>query len=124
MSVIYFALGAFMGISMVLWPEEAGYYTTVHVHFNLLGFMSMMIYGVGYHILPKFSGRQIYSPLLVRVQFWVANAGMFGMAAAWSFIMRDSYLPLFNPLLVISAFLSLAAVILFSVNILKTIKPA
>jgi len=28
----------------------------VHVHLGLLGWMSMMIYGVGYHVLPRFTG--------------------------------------------------------------------
>jgi cbb3-type cytochrome oxidase subunit 1 len=124
MSVIYFVLGAFFGVSMILWPGEAGYYISVHVHLNLLGFMSMMIYGVGFHILPKFSGRHVYSPQLVRIQFWLANAGLLGMAAGWSFVMRDTLLPLFNPILIISSFMSVVAVVLFSVNILRTIRPA
>jgi hypothetical protein len=47
---------------------------------------------VGYHILPKFSGRHIYSPSLMKIQFWFANAGLIGMAISWSFIMRDSLL--------------------------------
>lgn len=124
MSVIYFALGALFGITMFLWPSEAGYYIPVHAHLNLLGFMSMMIYGVGYHILPRFSGNPIYSPLLMRIQFWFANAGLLGMTISWPFVIRDTIPFLFNPALVISAFCSLIAVVLFAVNILKTIKPA
>ncbi len=124
MSVIYFVLGALFGVAMFLWPEEAGYYVSVHVHLNLLGFMSMMIYGVGYHILPRFSGRTTYSPLFVRIQFWLANVGLLGMAIGWSFVIRDSLTFLFNPVLMISAFCSLIAIVLFAVNVLKTIKPA
>jgi cbb3-type cytochrome oxidase subunit 1 len=124
MSVVYFVLGALFGVSMIVWPEESGYYISTHVHLNLLGFMSMMIYGVGYHILPRFSGKHIFSPSLVRLQFWFANAGLVGMTMSWAFIVRESFIPFFQPLLVVSAVLSFIAVFMFAVNILKTIKPA
>lgn len=124
MGVIYFVLGAMLGTTMLLRPDESGYFLFAHVHLNLLGFMSMMIYGVGYHILPRFSGRTIYSPLLVRIQFWAANAGLAGMAISWPLIAGDKFTFFFSQLLVVSAFCSLTAVILFAVNMLKTIKPA
>ena len=122
MSVFYFVTGALIGVAMLIWPNEAGYYISVHAHLNLLGFMSMMIYGVGYHILPKFSGRNIYSPLIVNLQFWFANAGLIGIALSWPLVIRglDASLP--NNILIVSAFLSMASVILFAFNMLKTIK--
>lgn len=121
MSVIYFIVGALIGFGMLLWPSESGYYIPVHVHLNLLGFMSMMIYGVGYHILPKFSGQLIYSPVILKVQFWISNAGLIGMAFSWPFTMRgDESFAGF--ILIASAFLSLVAIVLFAINILKTIK--
>jgi len=120
MSVIYFIAGAFLGILMVLLPGETNYLTSSHVHLNLLGFMSMMIYGVGYHILPKFSGRNIYSPTIMHVQFWTGNAGLIGMVAAWLFFAGSA--SNFKPILAISSFLSVVAVLLFAFNILKTVK--
>ena len=121
MSVVYFAAGAMIGIGMLLWPEDAGYYLPVHVHMNLLGFMSMMIYGVGYHILPKFSGKHLYSNRIMNIQFWAANAGLLGMSAGWPLVAASDY-PAYETLLTASAFLSLGAVVLFAFNILKTIK--
>jgi heme/copper-type cytochrome/quinol oxidase subunit 1 len=106
---------------MILWPGEAGYFVPVHGHLNLLGFMSMMIYGVGYHILPKFSGRHIYSPQIMKIQFWLANAGLLGMAVSWPFTaggdssLSESVLLLFSLMTVIST-------VLFAFNILKTVK--
>jgi len=122
MSVFYFVAGAMIGVAMLLWPDEAGYYISVHAHLNLLGFMSMMIYGVGYHILPKFSGRNIYSPMIVNLQFWFANAGLIGISISWPLVMRglDASFP--DSILIISALLSLASVLLFAFNILKTVK--
>jgi cbb3-type cytochrome oxidase subunit 1 len=114
MSVIYFVLGVVIGIAMILWPDGAIDYIPVHVHLNLLGFMSMMIYGVGYHILPKFSGRNIHSTAIMNIQFWISNAGLIGMAVSWPFMLRD--------VLIVSSFLSVAAVVMFTYNILRTIK--
>jgi len=121
MSVIYFVVGVIIGFGMLLWPSESGYYIPVHVHVNLLGFMSMMIYGVGYHILPKFSGRHIYSPRIMKFQFWLANAGLIGMAVSWPFTLGGELSQSGNALL-FSSLLSLIAIVLFAFNILKTIK--
>jgi nitric oxide reductase large subunit len=121
MSVIYFIVGVLIGFGMLLWPSEAGYYIPVHVHLNLLGFMSMMIYGVGYHILPKFSGRPIFSQKIMKVQFWLANIGLVIMSVSWPFVIREeSFFP--ETTLILSALLSMVAVFLFAINILKTIK--
>lgn len=123
MSIIYFVAGAIMGVYMLLAPHVSGYYITTHAHLNLLGFMSMMIYGVGYHILPRFSGRNIYSPKIMRAQFWIANAGIIGMTISWPLVHRSIEFSLSNVVLIVSAFLSLFAVILFAFNILKTVQP-
>jgi len=122
MSIIYFTAGAFIGLAMILSPGEAGYYVSSHAHLNLLGFMSMMIYGVGYHILPRFSGRNIYSPKIMHMQFWLANAGLIGMAVCWPFVSGEDVSHLSELALMISALLSLGSVVLFAFNMLKTIK--
>jgi len=121
LSVIYFVAGVAVGLGMLLWPGESGYYIPVHVHLNLLGFMSMMIYGVGYHILPKFSGRHIYSPKIMKVQFWLANAGLIGMAVSWPFHISADF-SISETVLILSSMLSLFAILLFAFNILKTVK--
>lgn len=121
MSVIYFVAGVSIGLGMLLWPSESGYYIPVHVHLNLLGFMSMMIYGVGYHILPKFSGRHIYSPQIMKVQFWLSNAGLIGMAASWPLHIRGD-IPMAETVLILSSAVLLVSIFLFTVNILKTVK--
>lgn len=122
MSVVYFVLGVVFGVVMLLQAGETGYYLPVHVHLNLLGFMPMMIYGVGYHILPRFSGRNIYSPLLMRIQFWLGNAGLIGMAISWPFVRGATNVSLFDAVLIASAFFSLISIVFFAINILKTIK--
>ena len=79
-SLVYFFLAAVLGIWM--WgTDAAGWVRFAHVHFNLLGFMSMMIYGVGYFILPRFNGRTLRWPSWVPAHFYAANLGLIGMVA-------------------------------------------
>jgi len=79
-SLAYFFLAAVLGIWMG-GTDTAGWVRFAHVHFNLLGFMSMMIYGVGYFILPRFNGRALRWPSWVPVHFFLANIGLIGMVA-------------------------------------------
>ncbi|MEN8262208.1 MAG: cbb3-type cytochrome c oxidase subunit I [Nitrospirota bacterium] len=123
MSVIYFVVGALVGFGMLLWPAESGSFIELHVHLNLLGFMSMMIYGVGYHILPRFSGQHIYSPKIMTIQFWFANAGLIGMGISWPFVAGGDG-GSWETVLIAAALLSLVSVILFAFNMMKTIKTA
>ncbi len=82
-SLIYFGIGTILGLLMVLVPDARFTLTRIHVHLLLLGFMAMMIYGVGYHILPRFMGRPVYSHRLGNIQAWVANVTLVGLSTSW-----------------------------------------
>lgn len=84
-SFLYLILGAGLGLIMAVYPQSVNYLLLAHVHFLLLGFIAMMIYSVGYHVLPRFSGFKLYSELLVTVQFYLTNTGLIGMALTWIF---------------------------------------
>ena len=79
-SLVYFFLAAVLGIWMG-GTDAAGWVRFAHVHFNLLGFMTMMIFGVGYFILPRFNGRTLRWPSWVPAHFYLANIGLIGMVA-------------------------------------------
>ena len=82
-SLIYLGIGAIMGVWMVLSPDIRFTLSRVHAHILLLGFMAMMIYGVGYHILPRFMGRPVYSHRLGNIQVWLANITLIGLSVSW-----------------------------------------
>jgi cbb3-type cytochrome oxidase subunit 1 len=82
-SLIYFGIGVMMGLSMVFSPDIRFTLARVHTHILLLGFMAMMIYGVGYHILPRFMGRPVYSHRLGNIQVWFANITLIGLSLSW-----------------------------------------
>jgi len=81
-SLVYLALGGLLGLSMAVVPDAPGYLHFSHVHLLLGGFMAMMVFGVGYFILPRFAGAALRWPRLVGVHFWLANLSLVAMAVA------------------------------------------
>ncbi len=122
MSIFYFVVAAVLGIVM-LYSGRAMPLKFVHSHLNLLGWVSMMIYGVGYHILPRFMGRPLYSRAIGDVQFWTANVGLIMMLL---FYTLDRYSPSsgYVTLSVAGGVLELVSIVLFFYNMLKTLLPA
>lgn len=118
-ALIYFMLAILLGLHMsVTGPVYP--WMPIHVHFNLLGWMSMMIYGVGYHILPRFSGVPLWSDKLSYWQLWLANIGLVGMAVGW--VVRSSS---GSPMLLLAfSLVEGISIVFFALNMFKTIKAA
>ncbi len=55
----------------------------MHAHTNLLGWVSMMIFAVAYHVLPRFSGRPLYSNRLADMHLILSNIGLIGLIITW-----------------------------------------
>ena len=92
-SLLSLAAGVILGVLMALQvlpdAERPTFITSAHAHINLLGAVMMLIFGVGYHILPRFSGRPLHNEGLSTVQLWINIIGLVGMfvsllAAAYS----------------------------------------
>ncbi len=81
-SLFWLGAGVLLGVWMAL-ASDAIIYRPAHVHANLLGFVSMMIFGVAYHVIPRFSGAPLRSPRLALAHFWVANAGLALLVSGW-----------------------------------------
>lgn len=74
-SLAWLSLGVTLGVAMAVHPAWA-IYRTAHMHMNLLGFVTMMIFGVAYHVLPRFTGHVLWSPRLPAGHWWAANVGL------------------------------------------------
>ncbi|MBU8934564.1 MAG: hypothetical protein KOO62_11245 [candidate division Zixibacteria bacterium] len=48
-------------------------------HFHLLGFVAMLIYGLGYSIAPKLGRRPLRFPRWVPIHFWLGNVSLVAM---------------------------------------------
>ena len=119
MSIVYLGISSLVGIAM-LGSEKAMALKFVHSHLNMLGWVSMMIYGVGYHILPKFVGRQMYSKKLGEVQFWAANIGLVAMLVFYTLNLSAPSDALVAAT-VLAGVLELVSIFLFFYNMLKTL---
>lgn len=83
--LIYAVIGALLGITMAINPSLSHPLRFIHIHLNLLGFMTMMVSGVAYHVLPRFSARTLPWPAGMKYQFILQNVGLLGMVAVQGF---------------------------------------
>jgi cbb3-type cytochrome oxidase subunit 1 len=82
-SLAWLALGVTLGVAMAAHPAWA-LYRLAHVHMNLLGFVTMMIYGIAYHVIPRFSGHPLWSRRLAVHHWWCAQAGLAAMVTGFA----------------------------------------
>ena len=120
-SLIYFAIAVLVGLDITFMPGHLGSMMPVHAHLMLLGWITRMIYGVAYHILPRFSASPLYSDKMANVQFYLAHIGLIGMAV--SFAMR-SYVDAGGMLLIVFSIIEAISIILFVFNMLMTLPKA
>jgi cbb3-type cytochrome oxidase subunit 1 len=81
-SLAWFALGVLLGIAMAIHPPWV-IYRPAHAHMNVVGFLTMMVFGVGYQLLPRLFGHGLWSRKLAVAHWWLANVGLAGMVAGF-----------------------------------------
>lgn len=118
-SLTWLAMGVTLGGIMAVHPAWI-VYRPVHVHMNLLGFVTMMIYGVAYHVIPRFAGHPLHARKLAVAQWWMANAGLAVMALGFTLRARGS-LGVATTILGAGGVLSAAAAYSFIYNLWRTI---
>jgi len=77
-SLVYLAAGVtllLMTFSHVIAFDLTGFY-----FMQLYGFVAMMIFGLSYLFVPAFAHTFLHSMRLARLQFWLMNVGVVGMA--------------------------------------------
>jgi cytochrome c oxidase cbb3-type subunit 1 len=83
-ALVWLSLGVLVGAGLALTPGRFAHLRPAHLHVNLLGFMSLMIFGVAYHILPRFTATPVRSEILVRVNLYASNLGLAAMVTGWT----------------------------------------
>ena len=117
-ALVWLGLGVTLGVSMAAHPLWI-IYRPAHVHMNLLGFVTMMIYGVAYHVIPRFFGHPLYSRRLGGAQWWLSNAGLALMVVG--FFMAPHYGTRSIPVVATGGTLSALGAFAFIFNIWRTI---
>jgi len=120
-SIVYLGISSILGVCMLA-NQSLMSLKFVHSHLNMLGWVSMMIYGVGYHVLPRFSGRPLKYPKMGELQFWAANIGLIGMLV---FYTLNVFTPTktFNSISIAFGALEVFSIALFFYNMLATLLP-
>ena len=74
-SLVWFVLGISLGVAMAVHPAWV-IYRPAHAHMNVVGFITMMVFGVGYQLLPRLFGHKLQTPWLAVAHWWLANVGL------------------------------------------------
>ena len=84
-SLTWLCLGVTAGVAIAMRAEWT-IYRPAHFHMLALGFVAMMIYGVAYHVMPRFSGVALTNARMPMVHWWFSNVGLVMLAGG--FVMR------------------------------------
>lgn len=115
-ALAYALLGGLIGLAWLADPGRVpGLALRAHAHLMLVGFVGMMIFGVGLHVLPRFTGHGLFSERAADAQFWVANVGLIGMVSGWLAGARA--------VAIIGGALLWAGFALFALNVVLTVRP-
>ena len=107
-AALYLLLGVIMGIVMA--ASEDFTLRPVHAHINLLGWVSLALFGVFYTVYPHAAATKV-----ARVQFWGYTVALpLQMVALGLFITGH---PAVTPLLGISSVVIALAVVCFVINV-------
>jgi len=118
-ALVWLGLGVTLGVGMAVHPIWI-IYRPAHVHMNLLGFVTMMIYGVGYHVVPRFFGNPLHSKTLGGVHWWLSNVGLATMVVG--FILAPHLGQRSIPVLGAGGTLSAVGALAFIYNIWRTME--
>lgn len=114
-SLAYAIIGAML---MVAWSVDPalvpGDAVRTHVHVMMLGFVGQMIFGIGLHALPRFSGFPLFSERLADAQFVLINVGIPTLMAGW--------LGSVAWLAQVGAATAWAALVCFAINVVGTVR--
>jgi len=120
-SLVWLCVAVTFGAAMAIHPAWA-IYRTAHMHAALLGFVSMMIFGVAYHVLPRFSGSPLHSKRVAGWHWWTANIGLVAMMVGFVARVTSSIPTVISGIvLAIGGSLSAFGAFAFAWNIWRTI---
>ena len=122
-SLIYLLIGGILGIFMASFPSLRGMIHFSHAHTMVIGWISMMIFGLAYHVIPRFSGSPLIPDCFQKLHWWLANSGMVGMMIVPVLqLLFYTYLPLLNILFFIFGLLQFLGILIFVIQISKALK--
>jgi heme/copper-type cytochrome/quinol oxidase subunit 1 len=80
---VFLACGIALGAAFALDRPLGAALRPLHAELNLWGWVTLLIYGMAYHMLPRFAGRPLPRTRVANVQAWLAIGGVVLAAAGW-----------------------------------------
>jgi cbb3-type cytochrome oxidase subunit 1 len=117
-ALTWLVLGITLGTFMAVYPQWI-VYRPAHAHMLLLGFVAMMIFGVAYHVIPRFTGNPLHSRRAPAWHWWMSNLGLANLAIG--FALRAHGLPAARWALLVGGTLAAAGAYTFAYVIWRTI---
>jgi cbb3-type cytochrome oxidase subunit 1 len=114
-AVVYLAIGACLGLAMGI--KENFVLAPVHAHLLLLGWASLALAGIIYHLYPGAAATR-----LARVHFWLHNVGLPVFMAGLGMLLTGTAGA--GPVVGIAATVVLVGLVVFATNILLNVKSA
>lgn len=113
-SSLYFIAGVVLGMAMGM--ANSYQFLSTHAHVNLLGWSSMTLFGIVYHLFPD-----ITKNALAKTHFWLHNIGLpLMLLGLISFALRNNAIGI--PLMSIGGFMIIAGSIVFALNLFKNLR--
>ncbi len=81
-SLLWFATGTLLGLAIAIHPVWI-VYRPAHAHMNVVGFLTMLVFGVGYQLLPRLFGHPLHSHRLAVAHLYLANIGLATLVAGF-----------------------------------------
>jgi low temperature requirement protein LtrA len=115
LSVVYALIGMALGIYMAASGDHGEMPT--HAHINLLGYVSMMLYGLFYKFYPHAAEGRL--PI---AHFWIANVGLIGIAIGIGLFYGG--VAEAEPLAAVSSLVAIAGMAVFALVVFKATRTA
>ena len=112
-SVVYFTIGVILGLYMSIVHNYT--LTGVHVHVNLLGWVSLALAGVIYSQFPLLATTK-----LAKTHFWLHNISLPIMMGSLAFVILGR--AALTSIVAVSGTVLVLAIIIFTINVLSNLK--
>ncbi len=116
------ALGVGLGVLFAFDRARGTILRPLHAELNLWGWVTLLIYGMAYHMLPRFAGRPLSAPQVASRQAWIAIGGVFLVSLGW--MARYYHVPWAQGVMVLGGIFQLTAALLWVWLIEHVVKPA
>ena len=112
-ALIYFLIAIGFGMSMSM--SQNFDYTSLHAHLALLGWASLAIAGLIYHLYPAAAQSKLGA-----IHFWLHNIGLPIMMIGLFFVLGGN--TAIEPVVAVGASITTIGILLFAINVLRNVK--